>query len=372
MLFRQLFDKDTSTYTYLLADRETHEALLIDPVREQVERDLTVLEELGLTLKYVLETHVHADHVTGAGLLSQKTGAKIAYSKLSGVGSDTMLANTVPSNNVVLLDDEQGISVGKVTLEARLTPGHTDGDVTFVTADRKMAFTGDSLLIRGCGRTDFQQGDARTLFRSVKDKILSLPADTLLYPGHDYKGRTVTTVCEEKSHNPRLKDSVTEDEFVVIMDGLGLAPPKRIDIAVPANLNFGLLAEERGEDGTVETLAPSPWALVSRTPTGVPEVTPEWVATHAADMLVVDVRESAELAMDGYIEGSTHVPLAHLREQASAWERDQPVVVLCRSGGRSGRGALELEQLGFRQVASMNGGLGRWLAEQRPVSRAAA
>ena len=362
MLFRQLFDKDTSTYTYLLADPETREALLIDPVREQTERDLGVLRELGLTLKFVLETHVHADHVTGAGLLRNKTGAKIAYSKLSGIKSDTAL-----SNNVVLLDDEDGITVGKITLEARLTPGHTSGDVSFVTADRKMAFTGDALLIRGCGRTDFQQGSARTLFRSVKDKILSLPADTLLYPGHDYEGRTVTTVREEKSHNARLKDGITEDEFVIIMDGLGLAPPKKLDIAVPANLNLGLL-----HDDTNEPPAPSPWALVSRTPTGVPEVTPEWVAAHAEKMLVVDVREAAELRVDGFIAGSTHVPLAHLREQAVSWKRDDPIIVLCRSGGRSGRGALELEQLGFRQVASMHGGLGRWLAERRPVARAAA
>jgi glyoxylase-like metal-dependent hydrolase (beta-lactamase superfamily II)/rhodanese-related sulfurtransferase len=357
MLFRQLFDKETSTYTYLLADKETHDAVLIDPVREQTERDLGVLKELGLNLRYVLETHVHADHVTGAGLLRNETGAQIVYSKLSGVEDP----------DVVLVDDEDGISFGKVTLEARLTPGHTDGDVTYVLADRSMAFTGDALLIRGCGRTDFQQGDARTLFRSVKDKVLSLPADTLLYPGHDYKGRTVTTVCEEKNHNARLRDGISEDEFVAIMDGLGLAPPKKIDVAVPANLNVGLLEGEARKVGAL-----SPWADVVRTPTGVAEVSPEWVAEHGNQMMVVDVREHAELMMDGYIEGSVHVPLMHLREQAQAWDRAQPIIVLCRSGGRSGRGALELEQLGFAQVASMHGGLGRWLAERRPVARVAA
>jgi glyoxylase-like metal-dependent hydrolase (beta-lactamase superfamily II) len=357
MLFRQLFDKETSTYTYLLADSETHEAVLIDPVREQLERDLTVLDELGLNLKYVLETHVHADHVTAAGLLRQKTGAQIVYSKLAGVQDPT----------VRLVDDEEGITFGKVTLEARLTPGHTDGDVTYVLADGSMAFTGDALLIRGCGRTDFQQGDARTLYRSVRDKVLSLDANTKLYPGHDYKGRTVTTVFEEKNHHARLKDGISEDQFVDIMNNLGLPKPKKIDVAVPANLKVGLFDED-----TIEAGPPAAWAEVARTPTGVPEVTPAWVATHGEQMKVVDVREAMELMVDGYVDGTLHVPLAHLTEQAAAWDRDEPVVVLCRSGGRSGRGALELERLGFKHVASMNGGLGRWVAEGRSVTRKAA
>jgi glyoxylase-like metal-dependent hydrolase (beta-lactamase superfamily II)/rhodanese-related sulfurtransferase len=356
MLFRQLFDKETSTYTYLLADKETHEAVLIDPVREQMDRDLNLLDELGLKLKYVLETHVHADHVTAAALLRQKTGAQVAYSRHSGVESAD-----------ILLEDEAAIEVGKIVLEARLTPGHTNGDVTFVTADRKMAFTGDTLLIRGCGRTDFQQGDAHELFRSVKDKIFSLPDDAKLYPGHDYKGRTMTTVCEEKAHNARLRDGITEDEFVAIMDGLNLAYPKKIDLAVPANLRLGLLNGE--EDKAPEA---SHWDEVVRTPTGVPEVTTDWVQSHSgAGMFIVDVREVREVNALGLVAGATHVPLGHVVEAAQGWDKSVPLVTICHSGGRSGRAALELEKMGFK-VVSMAGGMSRWVGEGRPVTQAAA
>ena len=356
MLFRQLFDKETSTYTYLLADKETHEAILIDPVRDQLDRDLGLLEELGLKLKYVLETHVHADHVTAAALLRQKTGAQVAYSRHSGVESAD-----------ILLDDEAAVQVGKVVLEARLTPGHTDGDVTFVTADRMMAFTGDTLLIRGCGRTDFQQGDPRKLYRSVKDKIFSLPDEAKLYPGHDYKGRTVTCVVEERAHNARLRDGISEDEFVAIMDGLNLAYPKKIDLAVPANLRLGLLDGEQEQAPEA-----SHWDDVVRTPTGVPEVTTDWVASHGeSGMFIVDVREVQEVRSSGIAPGASHVPLSHVVEAAAGWDKNTPVVTICHSGGRSGRAALELEKMGFK-VVSMAGGMSRWLGEGRPVSQAAA
>jgi sulfur dioxygenase len=222
---RQLFDAESSTYTYLIGDRATGTAVIIDPVREQVERDLQLVSELGWKLIMSIETHVHADHVTGAGLIRERTGAKIAVSRLGGAPGD------------LLFDDGDEIELGTETILVRSTPGHTNGCTTFVLGD--MAFTGDALLIRGCGRTDFQQGDPRQLYRSVWDKILSLPDTTRLYPGHDYKGRTVTTVAEEKVYNPRLRLDV--DAFVALMEGLGLPYPKKIDEAVPANLKNGLV-----------------------------------------------------------------------------------------------------------------------------------
>ncbi len=228
MLFRQLFDHETSTYTYLLADEATREAVLIDPVLEQVERDLQVIRELGLTLVWALDTHVHADHVTGLGTLREKTGCKTVLSARAAVGC---------ADRPVKQGDS--VTFGAHHIEVRETPGHTDGCLTYVTGDRRMAFTGDALLIRGCGRTDFQQGDARTLYRSIHTQVFSLPDETLLYPGHDYKGRTVTTVREEKQWNPRLGAGRTVDEFVDIMAKLQLAYPKKIDVALPANLRCG-------------------------------------------------------------------------------------------------------------------------------------
>lgn len=361
MLLRQLFDAETSTYTYLLADEESKDAALIDPVREKVDRDLGLLDDLGLNLRYVLETHVHADHVTGAGLLRQRTGAKIGVSAVAGVASaDLQLA------------DGDAIRFGKCALEARATPGHTDGCMTFVTADRKAAFTGDALLIRGSGRTDFQQGDARKLYRSVHDKIFTLPDDAVIYPAHDYKGFSSSTVAEEKGLNPRLGGNKSEDEFVDIMANLGLAPPKRIDVAVPANLEVGLF----DSDSRIERLHPR-WAQVQRTPTGVPEVTTDWVAQHAGDdMTIVDVRELREITsgdLAGVVQGAQNIPLGTLEEAVHSWDRRRPVVVICRSGGRSGRAALLLEQLGFHQVVSMRGGMLQWRRERRAVatSRAA-
>lgn len=228
MIFRQLFEPESSTYTYLLADEAAGEAVLIDPVLEMVERDLEQLTSLGLTLALILETHVHADHITGASRLRDRTGCRVGVAKSAGLSCADLA-----------LTEGDVVRCGSIVLEVRSTPGHTDGCLTYVLADRSMAFTGDALLIRGCGRTDFQAGDARKLYRSVKEKIFSLPEGALLYPAHDYKGRTVTTVGEERAHNPRLKDGIVEDEFVAIMAGLKLAMPKKIKVAVPANMTCG-------------------------------------------------------------------------------------------------------------------------------------
>jgi glyoxylase-like metal-dependent hydrolase (beta-lactamase superfamily II) len=193
LIFRQLFDADSATYTYLLADAGTRQAVLIDPVYEQARRDTALLQELELSLVYTLETHVHADHVTGAWLLKKRNGSEIAISRASGAqGADRYLRQ----------GDE--VAFGSRFLEVRETPGHTNGCATFVLDDRSKAFTGDCLLIRGSGRTDFQEGDPVLMYRSVHDKIFSLPEDCLLYPGHDYRGLTATSVAEEKRFNPRL------------------------------------------------------------------------------------------------------------------------------------------------------------------------
>jgi len=228
MLFRQLFDRESCTYTYLLADGG--EGILIDPVKELVERDVEVAQQLNVKLKYLLNTHCHADHVTGTGDLKKVLpDAKSVISKASGAKAD------------VLVNDGDTIAFGSRHVTVHATPGHTDGCMTFVLDDKSMCFTGDAVLVRGCGRTDFQQGDAGKLFDSVHEKVFSLPDETFVYPAHDYKGRTRSTVGEEKKYNLRLTKS--RDEFIDIMANLGLPYPKMIDVAVPANLVCGIQDE---------------------------------------------------------------------------------------------------------------------------------
>lgn len=246
MIFRQLFDADTWTYTYLLADETTREAVLIDSVKEKVERDLKLLSELDLTLVYVLETHVHADHVTGAGDLRERTGAKTGTSEQGEVACAD-----------VQLKHGDTLNFGRHTLEVRSTPGHTDGCVTFVltNSDVPMAFTGDALLIRGCGRTDFQQGSAESLFRSIHSQVFTLPDNTRVYPAHDYRGHTMSTVGEEKANNPRLGLRVPKSEFLEIMANLDLSDPKRIHEALPANLQCGKVEKDVNDVSTENTSA---------------------------------------------------------------------------------------------------------------------
>lgn len=338
MLFRQLFDRESCTYTYLLADEETREAVLIDPVREHLERDLDLLEELDLRLAYVLDTHVHADHVTSAGLLRERLGCQTVLGSAAGAGCPDLL-----------IDDGQSVSFGRYRIEARHTPGHTNGDVTYVVdgASPPMAFTGDTLLIRGCGRTDFQEGDSAKLFASVHDKIFSLPDETQLYPGHDYKGRTMTTVGEEKRWNLRLGGERSVEEFAEIMANLNLSQPKKIDVAVPANLLCGAL--------------PQDWAPVERSAGDVPEVTADWLVNHRDAARMIDVRMPPELEGElGKIEGTENIPLPDLGAAIQSWrdvDRNAPVLVICKSGGRSGKAARLLEQAGFTRVASLRGGM---------------
>ncbi|XP_031550199.1 persulfide dioxygenase ETHE1, mitochondrial-like [Actinia tenebrosa] len=225
LIFRQLLDFESFTFTYLLGCNKTRQAVIIDPVDTQVQRDSRLINEMELKLIYAVNTHVHADHITGTGMLKQLTRCKSMISKESGAIAD------------VLLSDGDDIRFGEQSLEARSTPGHTNGCMTFVSHANKMAFTGDALLIRACGRTDFQEGSPERLYDSVTKKILFLPEDFILYPAHDYKGLTSTSVEEELKHNPRLTKS--KEEFVKIMENLGLTKPKRIDEAVPVNLMCG-------------------------------------------------------------------------------------------------------------------------------------
>jgi len=226
MLFRQLFDQDTWTYTYLIADRNTKEAVLVDPVIEKVERDFKLLNELGLTLKYCLETHVHADHITGTGKLRELTDC----------------GGIVPENAQVTcashhIKHGEMLNVGEIELQAIATLGHTDSHMAYlVNGDRIL--TGDALLIRGCGRTDFQSGDAGTLYDSVTKRLFSLPDETLVYPAHDYRGHMVSTIGEEKQWNPRFVGR-TREQFIEFMNNLNLPDPKKIMEAVPANEQCG-------------------------------------------------------------------------------------------------------------------------------------
>jgi sulfur dioxygenase len=230
MIFRQLFEPVSSTYTYLIACDEAREAVLIDPVLETVDRDLALVNELGLTLKYTVETHIHADHVTGTARLRDATGSKAAVPEKSG------------ANHVDLpLREGEPIRFGGLALEPLYTPGHTDDHHAYLSRGPGVwrVFTGDALMIDGCGRTDFQGGDAATLYGSVHGKIFSLPDETLVYPGHDYQQRFVSSVGQERTRNPRLGGGKTVDEFVAIMAGLNLPRPKKIDVAVPANRACG-------------------------------------------------------------------------------------------------------------------------------------
>jgi sulfur dioxygenase len=343
MIFRQLYDAVSSTYTYLLADEHSRQALLIDPVFEQMNRDLALLRELNLTLKIVLDTHAHADHVTAAWMLKQKTGCRIA------------LANSIGAQNVDQpLKHGDLVEVDGVSLEVRATPGHTNGCLSFVLSDHSMVFTGDALLIRGCGRSDFQEGDAARLFDSITRQIFVLPDDCAIYPAHDYSGRTRSSVAEEKAHNPRVGGDANERDFVQYMNAMQLPHPKKIDEALPANMRSGMPA-----DGKMP-LEPD-WADIRVSFAGVPEVEPEWVMQNQPLVTILDVRDADEIdeSLSGLLN-LIHIPLAQLRARIDEVPRDKPVVTLCRSGKRSSLALGILKAAGHEQVANIQGGILHW------------
>ena len=349
IVFHQLFEAESSTYTYIIADKETREAAIIDPVLETVDRDLKLIEELNLKLVYVLDTHIHADHVTGAGEIRKRTGIKTAVSKDAKVSCVD-----------IELEDGQELLLGRKKIRVIATPGHTNTCLTY--AFEGMLFTGDALLIRGCGRTDFQQGSSDKLFESVRGKLFSLPEDTIVYPGHDYRGQTATTIGLEKQHNPRLKESISKDEFKKIMSEMKLAHPKKIHEALPANMACGVPKDKR--------------VMHPQVVDGIPEVSVQDVYIHDASvgekkLRLIDVRRPDEFNGEyGHIKGSELVTLGpELTKFLESGDRNQEIVFVCRSGGRSGTATAESIKFGYKYTANMVGGMIKWNEEKQPVVR---
>jgi sulfur dioxygenase len=329
---------------------------LIDPVFEQVRQDAALIDELSLKLVATLETHVHADHVTGASLMRQRFGSKVMVSRASGAeGADRYLVQ----------DDV--VAFGSRRLLVRVTPGHTNGCVTYVLDDSSMAFTGDCLLIRGSGRTDFQEGDPTAMYRSVREQIFSLPAECLLYPAHDYRGLTVTSVAEERRYNPRLGGDIAIGDFAGYMANLRLAHPKMIDVAVPANLRCGRPGGDAAE-GVLNPGTEPNWALLRYSFAGVWEIDPHALGEIQAPVQILDVREAEEFTGPlGHIEGAVLIPLGELAARVDELARERPIVAVCRAGSRSAQAITILQQAGFSDIANLNGGMLRWRAEGYPV-----
>lgn len=349
IIFHQLFEAETSTYTYVIADSKSKEAAIIDSVLETVDRDLKLIEELGLKLKYVLDTHIHADHITGAGEIRKRTQAKTCVSQQAAV----------PCIDIPL-DDGQELFLGNKKIKVIATPGHTNTCLTY--AFEEMIFTGDALLIRGCGRTDFQQGSADTLYDSVRNKLFQFPEDTIVYPGHDYRGFTSSTVGLEKKFNPRLGESKSKDEFKKIMSELKLTNPKKIHEAVPANLACGKPKEAR--------------SIFPQVVDGVPEVSCEDVLIHAPQVeskkiRLIDVRRPDEFNGElGHIKGAELVTLGpDLTQFLENGNRSEEIIFVCRSGGRSGNATAESIKMGYKFTINMTGGMIRWTEKKLPVEK---
>ena len=345
MIFRQLFDQVSSTYSYLLASRSGGEALIIDPVLEKVDRYLHLIKELDLKLVKAADTHLHADHITGLGALRDHTHC------ITVMGEQTK-ADVVSMR----LADGDKLTIDGLSLDAIYTPGHTDDSYSFVLPDR--VFTGDTLLIRGTGRTDFQNGDARQQYDSIFNRLLKLPDAMLVYPAHDYKGDTVSTIGEEKAYNPRLQVKSVQ-EYVELMGNLKLPNPKMMDVAVPANMHVGLHQEELDKQGLSLT------ARAAIDSIGRP------------DILLVDLRESGERAKHGMLAGALHAPYPAieenlkpggvLREVAAASGRR--IVFFCAFGERSAMAVAAAREAGLVNTAHIAGGMDAWKKAGGPVLR---
>lgn len=346
----QLFDAASSTYTYVLFDENTREAVIIDPVDEQVERDLATLRQYGLKLLWTIETHAHADHITSAGLLAEHAGARTAAP--AGCGITTA---------AVQLEHGDLIHFGQESLRALHTPGHTAGSMSYVWRDH--VFTGDTLLINGCGRTDFQSGSAAALYHSITEVLFALPDATTVWPAHDYQGRTHSSIGAEKAGNARIAGK-TEAEFVAIMDALNLPRPKRIDEAVPANLTSGIRHDAEGQAAAAAATAePAVKAAQAYAGDVSPQLAYDW--WQSGDAVLVDVRTDAEREWVGFIPDA--VPIAWKQwpgmamnpqfDQAllSAVPKDKKVVLLCRSGVRSIAAAKRATELGLQAYNILEG-----------------
>lgn len=342
-LFYQLFENESSTYTYIIADKKTKEAAIIDPVLETVDRDLKLIKELGLKLIYILDTHIHADHITGAGELRKHTSAKTAVS-----------ADAKVSCVDIPLEDGQELLLGNKKIKVIATPGHTNTCMTFYYDG--MLFTGDSLMIRGCGRTDFQQGSSENMYESVHNKLFKLPDETVIFPGHDYRGFHSSTIEMEKKYNPRLAENRSKEDFMKIMSELKLANPKKIHIALPANIACGLTKGRMMHPQMVD---------------GMPEVTCEDVFEKKGKVRIVDVRRPEEFNGElGHIEGAELVTLGpDLTRFLEKTDRDEEIIFVCRSGGRSGAATAESIKLGYDKTINMAGGMLRWNDLKQNVER---
>jgi sulfur dioxygenase len=346
MIFRQLFDATSSTYTYLIASRRGGEALIIDPVIEKVDRYLQLLHELDLRLVKAVDTHLHADHITGLGALRDRTHCITVMGDKSRVDVVSMR-----------VADGDRLQIEGVDLEVLYTPGHTDDSCCLRMEDR--VFTGDTLLIRGTGRTDFQNGDARAQYESIFGRLLRLPDETLVYPAHDYKGDTVSTIGEERRWNPRLQVK-SADEYIQLMHNLKLANPKMMDVAVPANMRVGLHQEEIARRGWAKT-AEEVLAMV-----GEPQV------------VLIDLRERAERERHGVIPGSLHVPYPILPENtgpggmlyALATATGKQLLFYCAFGERSAMAVQSAQDVGLSTACHLQGGLAAWKAAGGPLESA--
>ncbi|CAN5616539.1 hypothetical protein BH10BDE1_BH10BDE1_08820 [soil metagenome] len=352
LIFHQLFEKDSSTYTYLLGDVASREAVLIDPVFEMIDRDLKLIADLELKLTYVLDTHIHADHVTAAGAIRDrmKGRVKTGVSRFAGVD-----CSDLP------LDDGQQLKFGAHTIRVITTPGHTSSCVSYYLEVDHLVFTGDALLIRGNGRTDFQQGSSETLFDSVTRKLFVLPGETKVYPAHDYNGQTSSTIATEMNLNPRLGGGQTKEQFKKTMSELKLAMPAKINEALPANMSCGkrgpAMFEKRMENGTPEITPEDLSAAMS---------TPEW---KSKPIRLIDVRRPDEYVGEfGHVEGAELVTLGpDLQSLIDAGNPSEPIVFICRSGGRSGQATGYAESKGFKNVYNMRGGMIRWSELKLPA-----
>jgi glyoxylase-like metal-dependent hydrolase (beta-lactamase superfamily II)/rhodanese-related sulfurtransferase len=343
MIFRQLFDSVSGTYSYILASRSGGEALILDPVLEKVDRYCQLLRELDLKLVKAVDTHLHADHVTGLGELRNRTHCVTIMGEQSKAD---VVAMRVSEGDKVMIEG--------ITLDVMYTPGHTDDSYSFLMGDR--VFTGDTLLIRGTGRTDFQNGSARAQYDSIFNRLLKLPDETLVFPAHDYKGDTVSTIGEERRHNPRLQVR-SVDEYVELMNNLKLPNPRMMDVAVPANMQVGLHQDDLTKGGLSFTAREAIERL------GRPEI------------LLVDLRETSERLKHGTLAGALHAPYpgieeslkpgGMLREVATATGRR--IVFFCAFGERSAMAVAAAKEAGLANTAHIAGGIDAWKKAGGPV-----
>jgi len=344
MIFRQLFDQTSGTYSYLLASRRGGEALILDPVLEKVDRYLQLVTELDLKLVKAVDTHLHADHITGLGALRDRTHC------ITVMGEQTK-ADVVS----VRLADGDKLTIEGLSLDVIYTPGHTDDSYSFIMPDR--VFTGDTLLIRGTGRTDFQNGDPRQQYDSIFGRLLKLPDATLVYPAHDYKGETVSTIGEEKAFNPRLQVKSVE-EYVELMNNLKLANPKMMDVAVPANIKIGMHQDEIARCG---------WAVTAQEALGL---------VGKPDIALVDLRERSERERNGAIPGALRVPYQSLQESIApggmlhelAKSTSKRVVFFCAFGERSAMAVQAAQKAGLASACHIHGGIDAWRKADGPVT----